>query len=300
MAGMAQVNLVPNPSFEDTVACPQAPDELNKALGWSNYNGSCDYFHSSCPMSVPNNWGGYQQAASGDAYAAIATFNSFVPNYRECAGVQLVNLLSIGQKYYVSFSVSLSLGYSTDANCATNKTGAMFSTGSFIPSPTTNNPQVYTDSIISDSLNWTKIFGSFTADSAYNFVIIGNFFDDSNTDTTKFYSTFSDGAYYYLDDICVSTDSLYALNYVYTDIINPTTSPSFIIYPNPTQDYIFIENNNEIYDLRIYNVMGQELYFKGNISENNFSVDLKKFEQGILFINITSEKLNINYKLLKY
>jgi hypothetical protein len=295
----AQINLVPNPSFEDTLNCPSAPDELVNSIGWSSYNGSCDYFHTSCPMSVPNNWAGYQQAASGNAYAAIATYNSFIPNYRECAGIQLVSPLSIGQKYFVSFQVSLSLGFSTDANCATNKTGAMFSTGSYTPAPIMNNPQVYTDSIISDSLNWTRIFGSFVSDSAYSYIIIGNFFDDLNTDTAKFYNTFSDGAYYYIDDVCLSTDSAFTMNYNYTSITKYDFNQFFSIYPNPSTDYVTIQSQTQVYNLTVYNTLGQELYSKEHITQSDFTIDLKAFKQGLLLINVTSDKYNFNYKLLK-
>ncbi|MBK5286545.1 MAG: hypothetical protein JJE25_14195 [Bacteroidia bacterium] len=38
-------NLVTNPSFEDTVACPFGASQLNFATGWSSYWGTPDYFN---------------------------------------------------------------------------------------------------------------------------------------------------------------------------------------------------------------------------------------------------------------
>ncbi len=41
----AQINLVSNPSFEDTVSCLFGLDQIGAAVGWSNFNGSCDYYN---------------------------------------------------------------------------------------------------------------------------------------------------------------------------------------------------------------------------------------------------------------
>jgi len=59
--GFGQTNLVVNPSFEDTVNCPTADNQLYNCVGWTAY-GSVEYFNScssSPDVSVPNNWGGY-------------------------------------------------------------------------------------------------------------------------------------------------------------------------------------------------------------------------------------------------
>jgi Secretion system C-terminal sorting domain len=304
----AQVNLVPNSSFEDTVNCPVGDDELYKTSGWSSYKYSPDYMNSCCTgaMGVPFNWGGFQLAASGNAYVAFATYASpaiFSSNSREYLGRLIYSPLAIGTKYYVSFKVSLAISNPISANCASNKMGVMFSTipyNVFNPAPITNNPPIYTNSIITDTLNWARIFGSFISDSLYSYIIIGNFFDDNNTDTLIMDTdTLCQGAYYFLDDVCVSTDSLFTLNYNYTSIEENSFNTIFSIYPNPAQDYIFIENINEPYNLRIYSALGQELYFKENINEKKNLIDLKNFNAGLLFINITAENYNLNSKLLK-
>jgi hypothetical protein len=297
-----QVNLVVNPSFEDTVACPLGPGEIYNSNGWSSLNGSPDYMNS-CnifSMGAPLNWGGYQQPASGNAYAALVSYISTLINYREHIGCQLSSTLNIGTKYFVSFRVSLSLGASLDANCASNKIGATVT--SVLYSGTAlinNNPKIHTDSIIADSLNWTTVFGSFIADSAYNYIVIGNFFDDANTDTIKYYNTFSDAAYYYIDDVCLSTDSAFTVNYTYTSFTNHDFNQIFTIFPNPSGDYVTILNKNQIYDIRIYNAFGQELYFGRGNHQNEVKMDLRGFESGLLLINITSDNFNYKYKLIK-
>ena len=42
----AQTNLVPNPSFEDTVGCPDGPGQLYKAVGWYDCTTSPEYMNS--------------------------------------------------------------------------------------------------------------------------------------------------------------------------------------------------------------------------------------------------------------
>jgi hypothetical protein len=311
--GFAQ-NLVPNPSFEDTAYCVTGPTDIQAALGWESYADSPDYFHpcTSDPyVSVPNNWGGYQQPASGNAYSALGTFSSAfgLVNVREYIGRDLSTPLTIGTKYFVSFKVSLSISSTIWVNCATNNIGAGFSTipynYSTNPLSVTNNPKVYCDSIITDTLNWVQIFGSFTADSSYQYIVLGNLFDDSSTDTLIVDSSASPYpncfAYYYIDDVCVSTDSSYAANYVYTAIQEELLKDNFNIYPNPITDYFTIDNSlfNEPYDLVIYNTLGQKLYEEKDISTDTKTINVNHFTKGLLIINIKSKNQSKNYKLLK-
>lgn len=307
--GMGQ-NLVPNPSFEDTVSCPTADNQINKTFGWTNYSDqSPDYFNScssNSDVSVPNNWGGYQQPASGNAYCAVSAFFLNTPNKREIIGQNLLENLVIGTKYFFSMKVNLSISSVASSSYACNKLGVRFSTVSYStsnPAPINNFAHVWSDSIITDTLNWTTVFGSFIADSAYGYIAIGNFFTDSNTDTLKISTgtpTFI-FAYYYIDDVCVSTDSSFAANYVYTGIQEEQLKDNFNIYPNPiTNNYFQINQTfTAPYDLIIYNSLGQQLYKEKNITTNNKIIDATLFSKGILFLNIKSNNQTINYKLLK-
>lgn len=312
--GFGQENLVINGSFEDTAYCVTGSGNMYAALGWESYADTPDYFHSCSSnndVSVPNNWGGYQQPASGNAYCALGTYCtdcSSLPNIREFIGGGVSVPLSVGTKYFVSFKVNLSISSTIWANCATNNIGAEFSTTPYHwstnPLAVTNNPKVYSSSIITDTLNWVQIFGSFVADSAYQYIVLGNLFDDSNTDTLIVDSgaspTGNCTAYYFVDDVCVSTDSSYAANYIYTGIQEEQLKDNFNIYPNPITDYFQINQTfTAPYDLIIYNALGQQLYQEKNISTNNKTINTSSFNKGILFLNIKSNSKSINYKLLK-
>lgn len=123
-------NLVPNPSFEDTVSCPTNVGQISKAVGWSSYRNSPDYFSTcnSSTVGVPSNIYDYQYARTGNSYAG---FYSYSPNAREFIGTQLNQTLLIGQKYFVSLYVSRPVNNILGLNIAINKIGIRFSTVSY-------------------------------------------------------------------------------------------------------------------------------------------------------------------------
>src|SRR6185503_9492391 len=91
-----------------------------------------------------------------------------------------------------------------------------------------NFSHIHCDSIIKDQINWIRVSGSFIADSTYKYLIIGNFYDDAHTDTFDC----PDYALYYVDMICVSTDSLKCSGV--SQGITPTQNMNSVyIYPNP-------------------------------------------------------------------
>lgn len=306
-------NLVPNPSFEDTVACPgTAEGYINYAIGWNSYGVSPDYFNN-CNFAywgVPSNVFGYQNASTGNAYAGIIAYDKGVPHTdKEFIGRQLSQSLIIGQKYFVSFKVNLPKKDTSTTNqidCAVfacNKLGILFTNtvyDEFNPPSDNNFAHIWSDSIITDTLNWVKISGSFVADSAYNNIALGIFFDNNNVDTLRLFKPSCDVfAYYFIDDVCVSIDSLTCNQIVGVNEIKLAQS-QFNIYPNPITDYFTVNHNilNNPYDLSIYNTLGQKLYEEKNISTHEKIINTTSFSKGLLLINIKSNKQSITYKLL--
>jgi len=301
---------VPNPSFEEHIECPDGPNQVNKSVGWESYKYSPDYFNDCDTISVfsiPYNWGGYQEAANGNAYCAIATYatKSTWNNYREYIGGTLLTPLTIGTKYYISFKVNLSINNPyIQSNCASNKIGAMFSNTPYSasnPTPITNNAHINSNAIIIDTLNWTKIFGSFLPDSSYQYIILGNFFDDNNTDTLILTNdTFCNVAYYYIDDICLSTDSSYCANYS-TYVENEKNQISIKLYPNPVTDWIYVNFSSlkDSYSIEIYNAIGEEIFSQHDVNEKDYSINISKTSRGFLIIKLLYQNQFFYYKLLK-
>jgi len=299
--GLAQ-NLVPNPSFEDTIQCPISLNEVGSLVGWTGYGNTPDYFHTCHTLAglagVPSNYYGFQQPRSGKGYCGMLTY-TFSGSAREPIGVNLVTPLIIGQKYYASAYVCMA-NCSNQSGYGSNKLGFIFTNTSYSssnPIPISNFAHIYSDSIITDTLNWIQIFGSFIADSTYSKFAFGNFFDDLSTDTINTINCVNQLAYYYIDDICISTDSNYCTNW--TGVTESYLDNSQIkVFPNPTKDIISIFSQEKIEAIQIINSMGQVIYIDNTINKNKIEVSMGKFNKGIYFIRIKENNKIHNSKIL--
>jgi hypothetical protein len=304
-------NLVPNPSFEYYDICPNSAGEITYATGWLNMCSStlpADYYNSCCSIinsfSVPYNMYGYQLAANGgNAYCGLVTYYRIWvydhPNYREYIGALLNNTLNIGQKYYLSLKVSLA-----NMTCASNNIGILFSTvpynyNSFdsISISIKNLAHLNSSIIITDTLNWTTISGSFIADSSYKYIIIGNFFDDNNTNISSSFNNCE--AYYYVDDVCLSLDSLTcnpldAISKI--NIINNIVN----VYPNPISDKITIDISEpyKSSDIIIYDLPGKKIITSPVTPDKN-QIDLSNLSPGVYFISINFNNQAVIKKIVK-
>lgn len=298
----SQQNLVLNPSFEDFTICPDNTNQVERATGWFNFGNTPDYFHvcSSNIVSIPLNAFGYQLPASGQAYCGLGTY--YNSSYREIIGTELISPLITGTTYYISYKINYSHDTSIYYNCvASNKLGVKFSNtfySEFAPFPIDNISHVYSNSIITDTLGWFRVIGIFTPSINYQYLMIGNFFDNLNTDTLMFCSL-NVSSYYFLDDICVSTDSAFAYNYTYTGISAESFSNQILLYPNPTSNSngISISSPEVINKYTIYSALGSVIQFDSPFT-NNIFIGLSDYSKGIYYITITTNKLNYTKKFI--
>jgi hypothetical protein len=217
-------NLIPNPSFEQYVDCPVGHTQNWFYLGpndWVCSRGTPDYFNSCWTsginnVDVPYNSQGHQFASEGQGYMGIIGYDSTSVLWQEAIGTTLSQPLQIGTEYYVSFKVSYA---ETFTNYAINKIGLRFSNELYnliddgTMAPIDNIAHIYTDSIITETSSWVTISGSFIADSAYEYVMIGNFFHPDSVDI-QLTSLFGNNqqVYYYIDEVCVSTSPFTCAN----------------------------------------------------------------------------------------
>lgn len=287
---LGQTNLVINPSFENFTTCPTFEDNIIQAIGWTSYKESPDYFNS-CSVSglgTPTNLTGYQIPNSGVGYGGFFAYDNGASNAREIIGGALSQTLNIGQIYYVSANFALGeIKGISPKFIPCNNVGIKFSTIAFstlTPVPINNFAHIYSIPIISDTMNWTKISGSFVADSNYKYIMIGNFFDDTNTDTI--YRPLGTRSYFFVDDICVSTNSLTC------PIINSVVTHESILgintFPNPAYSFFYIENvAHKNTKISITDPIGIELY--KCFSETNVQIDLSSFPSGIFYLKIQQD-----------
>ena len=313
LASARAQNLVPNPSFEDTVHCPQYTDEVQDASGWMNFGNSPDYYNGCASgtttfVSIPNAGAGFQYAHSGVAMAGLITWSNRSNglsqfNYRENIGTQLSNTMIIGQKYFFSFYTNYSGYLDGWREVASDKIGLRFSTIPYDSAnrpPLTNFAHLYSSAILNDTVNWIKLSASFIADSAYQYVAVGNFFDDFNTDTSSYGNPLfgSESAYYYVDDICVSTDSLY--NETWTGSNEQNINNTISVFPNPANELLNIISQNSIKEIEITNIVGQLVYY--NITTLNnciYQIPIKEMINGVYIITVKTNGRQFNQKIIK-
>ncbi len=208
----ASENLVPNESFERFSSTP---------IGWfykgSHFTDVMKYWSSATGTSpdvfgknvrVPSQWAekgfGDQKARTGNSMVGITVYGceDGKPHCREYLQIQMKEPLVVGQKYQVDFWVS-----QLPNTIGVNNLGMAFhdeqlyeKTEMVLDKLT---PEVVSANVVKAEGHWVKVTGSFTAKKELDYLIIGNFFKDSDTTADEKTSCTLKYAYYYIDDISV-------------------------------------------------------------------------------------------------
>lgn len=188
----AQVaNYVNNGGFEEKYNC-NWPNDLSKAKYWLAIDSSSFVggLMNSCPnySVVPSNAFTFQYPRSGEAYALSTWFfQQQGSNGRGYQKNRLKAKLTAGETYCVKYYVNIS----------NNSTHGMDGFGIYfggseidtitkcdIPLPYIS-PQVHNPihHVVTDTLNWTVITGTFVANGNEKYALLGNFIADSSLDT---------------------------------------------------------------------------------------------------------------------
>lgn len=295
----SQVNLVPNPSFEDTLTCPIYSGIDEFVIGWTNPNDySPDYFNSCANINTPNrgipsNGYGYQEARTGNAYCGIYIPVNSGNSLREYIQAELTEPLDSGVEYSVKFYVSLAENHS---DYSVNTLGAYLSVSAISSSSLfvfNVNPQIVNDPIANpliDKNNWQEVSGTFVASGGEKFITIGNFEDDATVDTISLVAvpSISDKSYYYIDDVSVKS--------TLTNINKYSIEHIFNYYPNPVSDILNIELKNiGNYDIIILDVTGNVIINQKNIN-GFYSINVSNYPNGIYFLQLSKENNLITNK----
>lgn len=218
----ASQNLVLNPGFdcgeEQCFYTLNALDYEQFVCDWScPTEGTSDIFStqlpdSSCYGFMPDNGInkeshqrriGSQLPRSGGRFAGIYPFGLY--EYREYLQGTLESPLVPGETYCAEMYVSLAshVGYASNNLAMYFHRDRIWEYNSSILH---RDPQIVEETVIEDSLNWVKIAGTFQATDAFNYLTIGNFFD--NTSTLSKVKPFSKSpyrywSYYFVEDVAV-------------------------------------------------------------------------------------------------
>ncbi len=208
----AQVNLVPNPSFEQIDSCPTSLNQIMYSSPWfqpftdasGNPNSSSDLYSTCCTSfcGVPNNSIGNQVAKTGNSYAGIIFYAE--SSTREYIETILIDTLKSSTSYCIQFYISLGDNY----KWAVSNIGAFFSNDSclqvipHIALPYMPQVENIDTIIVKDKNNWQGISLPYQALGGERFMTIGNFHDNINSFKILVGGTIP-SAYYFIDDVSV-------------------------------------------------------------------------------------------------
>jgi outer membrane protein OmpA-like peptidoglycan-associated protein len=205
-------NIVPNPGFERYVSPP---------VGWS-YKGAffgqvVKYWFSATTASpdiygpgvkVPKDWAdkgfGDQKPHSGNSMAGLTLYGctNGKPHCREYVEIQLAEPLVPGQTYLIEFWTT-----QLKRSLQLNNLGVYFSEKRIQRQSDellAYRPQFFAPKIVAaPDGKWVKLSGHFEAKREAEYLVIGNFFTDADTQTEAYRTDCFNYAYYYIDDVLV-------------------------------------------------------------------------------------------------
>lgn len=203
-------NIVPNGGFESYAATPigwfyKGQHFTNVMKFWSSPTAaSPDVFGPK--IRVPTHWAnkgfGKMSPHGGVSMVGLTLYgcDDGKPHCREYLQIQLQEPLVPSQSYYFEFYVN-KLARSLEINnigVAFSKTKINIKTDPILEL----KPIFKTEKIVSiQRSKWEKISGTFTAQSSADYLIIGNFYNDSSTKKQETVADVMPYAYYYFDDV---------------------------------------------------------------------------------------------------
>lgn len=209
------LNLVPNGGFEELAGKLRRLGGIDAAKDWgSPTEAKADLFSetvdSGSPAYAPKGGKGFQSALGGLNYAGVRWYSYGDKEPRSYVQVKLKKMLKKGQRYCVSYYVSLGdlSKYTSDhfgaylSRIGVRKGDAM---------PLTYEPQLPSlmTTVYDDMDGWKGVCGSFTANGDEQYLIIGNFAASEKLTTGKAKRPRGETrpqmpeAYYFVDNVAV-------------------------------------------------------------------------------------------------
>jgi hypothetical protein len=219
-------NVVPNPSFEDVnydhCGLFPTPEKFESATkNWfvptmARPNIESKMVSPHCWNYIPDDYP--IQPRTGKRMASLCFYSEKDKNFRSYLEVQLVEELKPNKRYFIQIWVHLS----HRAKFASNNIGLFFSDTlikvehdkhpAILNLPFVRSlpfsPQINFKEIVSDTSNWVCLEASFVPKSAAKFLLIGNFFEDKETEIKNIRSgeNLESAIFYHIDDIFIGTE----------------------------------------------------------------------------------------------
>lgn len=286
-------NLIPNPSFEEYIELPDQHGQIDRCLEWTGCGevASTDYFHyyGSGLGDLPSTFAAYVWPHSGDAIAGFLSTSQaplVVSNYREYLMTPLLSPMEVGVKYTVSFWLTNGFNghnyiYSSD------HIGIRFSTSPLVL-PTwlpLGSPHMEIDGQVWQT-SWQQYSFEFMADSAYSYLIIGNFVDNSATSIIQQVTNPNGSmrAYYFIDDVSLVAETI-------TDALTGVSvaDKRITLFPNPFLESLTINNTSKVSNIIVYNGLGKLLFQRKYYSESQIELNFSNLPSGLYIIVVVDD-----------
>ncbi len=294
-------NLVPNPGFEETDSCTFGLG-LGELHDWYSAYLTPDHLQSCQPYGtangLPMNQFTYQHPFEGNSCVGIHTYDGDSGQEgREWLMVLMLDTMVPGVTYYCSFLANAGFGGNvTNPNIwlASSHLGMLFTTYNRQwtwgdPYPTAmNQAHILHPQILSDTVGWNLVSGSFVADSAYTYLMLGNFFSNVLTDTLHFAPpgpTWNAYSYTLVDAVCVSpTPDDCELG----QSVDAFTGIRPFVYPNPANDVLVIGNATGS-DAAVLDMLGRQVW-GGKVAHDRFAVNVANWARGGYVLQVNGER----------
>jgi hypothetical protein len=279
--GAAQLNLVVNPSFEDTFLCP-SNQNVTKTNHWYSLCGSPDFFFPTMTANLGcieqiamwNDWGGGGYTAWTNNWGSQLPHSglSYIGEVVQEAGEVTMGILSdtlrVGKKYAVSFYCSLSDAYYTPTGgYGMDLIGFCFTKDSLANSLSnvscleilpylTYDAGNQSGNFLTDTANWMLVQDTFVARGGEKYFAVGNF----NAPNTQYVgSNTPTFCYYFFDDFdvhCIDCNDTTP-----PPPPPPPPDPQILVQPNlGNGNFPYVGEFPENSRLLVYNMLGQIVF----------------------------------------
>jgi len=233
----------------------------------------------------------YQEPYEGASCTGLYTYLENGPTeYREWVQAPLLAPMVVGLTYYCSFRANAAFGGNAQYPqiwLANDKVGVRFTTTAN-PPWTVNDPypiapnqaHIVYPQILTDTVGWVLVSGSFVADSAYKYVTIGQFFSNALTDTMHFAAPGSVTPWYprgytLVDAVCVSASP------VGCDLgqwVGEARATGPVLFPNPAYDQLIVRQQAGV-DALVLDALGRTQW-QGRITSDRWVLDVGSWARG--------------------
>lgn len=302
-------NLIPNPSFEDTV-------QLNFGLTFPRFwtqptNASPNHYipHARPEWQVPKNYAGYQYAHAGNAYMGILMYSLYggsgLRRSREYIQIKLDNTLKQDSIYCFRMYVSLadSMRYASKGQLGVYFSNNEVGSNNNYHLPYTPQITVSPDDYIIDKVKWLRFDFEYMASGGEEYITIGNF-----NDTTAIDTLFVDGGsketldyigtYYYIDDLFLGhCDSLPDTT---IGIFENELKHKLKLYPNPVGEHFYLAySGQEQLQFQLYNLMGQKVEAGVHKEVDRYRFSTGHLPKGVYLLVVLGREERMSYQIIK-